>query len=109
MSVPDDLPASPLATEISAKFDKLMARGGRIDRILTGNPGQPVPRVPDDEADRILTGLETQVREYREEMAAALDWHSAWKGRQPKGFRAKRRKPATDSEMSHVKQSEAAE
>lgn len=84
-------PATPVAREIGAKFNAMMRKGGRIDQILAGGVIERPAKLSEQETDRVLTSLETQVREYREEMAAALAWHRDWKRRQrPKGFKIKR-------------------
>lgn len=108
----ENLPASPVAAEIGARFDVLMKRGRRIDQILAGGAGQRAPVPPEAEADRLLRNLETQIVEYRSAITAAAAWMRDWLRRQgPKGFRCTRPRPpdATDSEMPHVKQAEAAE
>lgn len=85
-------PATAVAREIGAKFNAMMRKGGRIDQILAGGVIARPAKLPDQETERILHNLEVGLREYREEMTAALAWHRDWKRRhQPKGFKIKRK------------------
>lgn len=89
----DNIEATPLALEIHANFERKMAPGGEIDRILNGN--QPVPKRPplgDEEIDAIKRNIDAQLKEYAEAINGASSWMAAWKARLPKGFRGPRRK-----------------
>ena len=86
------LSATPLAQEISAHFNKLMAKGGRIDQILAGGIGERAPAASDKEIAFLRRNIDIQLAEYEAAHAAAAEWHAAWKARQPQGFRATRRK-----------------
>lgn len=100
----DDLivpPATAVATEIHERFNTLMAKGGRIDRILNGHPEHKIEPLPDVEIERIKVSIDVQMVEYEAAISAAVEWYAGWKAKQPKGFRANRRKKASDS--SHVK------
>lgn len=83
-------PATSLALEISARFNAMMAPGGRIDRIMRGLlPGEKEPPLPDDQIERIKADIEIQLVEYAQAINEAAAWSASWKARQPKGFRIK--------------------
>jgi hypothetical protein len=54
-------------------------------------PFTPRPAAPDAEIAQIKTSIAVQLDEYEQAIKKAVTWHSQWKARQPKGFRALRR------------------
>lgn len=48
--------------------------------------------------DGIKRNIEAQLAEYEQAIDEAVAWHQNWKARQPKGFRAARRKPQPANE-----------
>lgn len=52
------------------------------------------PPASEEEIARVKRSVEQQLDDLEAASVAALDWWNGWKARQPKGFRATRRKPA---------------
>ncbi len=88
-----DMKASPVAAEIHRNFNRKMAKGGEIDRILNG--GEPIAKLaPESDAEIALRKRQIglQLEEYQQAIGAAVTWHQDWKAKRPKGFRAARRR-----------------
>ena len=87
----NDSPASRVAKEIHARFNRKMAAGGRIDKILAGwERSKRPPALPDAVIERIKRSIEIQLTEYADAIGAASSWWQRWK---PHGFRCKRLAP----------------
>jgi hypothetical protein len=55
------------------------------------SPQAPRPPAPDHEIAQIKASIAIQLDEFEQAIRKAVTWHSQWKARQPKGFRALRR------------------
>jgi hypothetical protein len=84
----------PTAAEINKRFWRKMRRGGRIDKILNGEPVSdvvPYQSWSDEYLEVVKRSIDVQLVEYEAAIAAAKAWSIA---RRPKGFRKTMRHPA---------------